>query len=252
MMGGRIRTTRTRQQAAPSRGHEPEETALIPSPDPAAPAPARRPQKLRDTVLEHLRTAIIIGELAEGTLVSAPSLGQELGVSATPVREAMMELSREGLVETVKNKGFRITGMSGKDLDDLAQIRLLLEPPAMRLIAGRIPEEEYADLQQRADACLRAAQDQDLTAYLREDRQFHARILSFTGNRQLVELVTSLRLRTRLYGIRVLAGQGMLEASARDHHELIRLLRAGDGEAAERLMEAHISHARPFWATNEN
>ncbi len=63
-----------------------------------------RPQNLRETVLTRLRTAIITGDLAEGQLVSAPVLGQQLGVSATPVREAMMDLSREGLVETVKNK----------------------------------------------------------------------------------------------------------------------------------------------------
>lgn len=209
----------------------------------------KRPLNLRETVLEQLRTAIITGELAEGELVSAPTLGQALGVSATPVREAMMELVREGLVETVKNKGFRVTAMSDKDLDDLAQIRLLLEPPAIGMVANNIPEEAFTELAQLADTCLQAAEREDLGEYLRDDRDFHALLLAYTDNPQLVDLATSLRRRTRLYGIAALARDGRLAASAHEHHELLQLLREGDGNAAEQLMHRHIGHARTLWAT---
>ncbi|MBO1902746.1 GntR family transcriptional regulator [Leucobacter weissii] len=211
---------------------------------PAAPSSPRRPFKLRETVLEQLRTAIVTGELSEGTLVSAPGLGRALGVSATPVREAMMDLAREGLVETVKNKGFRVTRKSEKELDDLAQVRLLLEPPAMRLAAGNIDDETHTELLRLADACLGAAEREDLGDYSRHDREFHALVLAGTGNPQLVELATSLRVRTRLYGIALLAQRGRLAASAREHHELLELLRAGDGDGAERLLRTHIGHAR--------
>lgn len=85
-------------------------------------------RNLRQTVTEHLRTAIIVGDLQEGVVYSAPSLGAAFGVSATPVREAMMDLAREGLVETVKNKGFRVTAVKERDLDEITEIRLLLEP----------------------------------------------------------------------------------------------------------------------------
>lgn len=208
-----------------------------------------RPKNLRETVLNSLRTAIITGDLAEGQLVSAPVLGEQLGVSATPVREAMMDLSREGLVETVKNKGFRVTTMTEKDLDDLAAIRLLIEPPVMHAVAANIPEAAFADLTQLADACARGAAEEDLAEYLAHDRGFHACVLSYAGNPQLTELATSLRLRTRLYGIAALARQGRLVASAQEHHELIRLLQDRDGAGAEALMRAHIGHAREIWAT---
>lgn len=211
--------------------------------------PLARPLNLRETVLEQLRTAIVTGRLQEGEVVSAPVLGQALGVSATPVREAMMDLAREGLVETIKNKGFRITSMSEKDLDDLAQIRLLLEPPAIRLVAGQLPEAAISDLTRLADACLSAAEREDLEEYLRDDREFHALALSHTGNPQLVELATSLRARTRLYGIGLLAREGRLADSAREHHRLIDLLASGDGAGAEHLLREHISHARSIWAT---
>lgn len=220
-----------------------------PSPESTPLGRVERPLNLRETVLEQLRTAIITGELTEGELVSAPSLGQALGVSATPVREAMMELAREGLVETVKNKGFRVTRMSTKDLDDLTQIRMLLEPPVMQVIAGNIPDEAYDDILRLADSCLEAAENEDLGRYLSEDRAFHATLLGFSDNPQLVELATSLRRKTRLYGIGLLAREGRLADSSREHHELLRLLRDGDGDAAEQLLRKHISHAKDLWAT---
>lgn len=211
--------------------------------------PLRRPLNLRESVLEQLRTAIITGALAEGTVVSAPTLGKALGVSATPVREAMMDLAREGLIETIKNKGFRITAMSDKELDDLAEIRLLIEPPSMHSVVGRISNAKFGELRGLADLCLRAAEDEDLDAYLRHDRELHARILAHTGNPQLVDLATTLRLRTRMYGLAVLAKKGQLAESAREHHRLIQLLEAGNGAGAERLLHEHINHAREIWAT---
>lgn len=211
--------------------------------------PLKRPLNLRETVLEQLRTAIITGEIAEGALVSAPTLGQALGVSATPVREAMMDLSREGLVETIKNKGFRVTTMSDKELDDLAAIRLLIEPPSMPAAVGRISEDGFDELERMADACLVAAETEDLQEYLRYDREFHHFVLSHIDNPQLTELATSLRTRTRLYGLKALAETGRLSPSAHEHHELIRLLRDGNGAGAEQLMREHIGHARTVWAT---
>ncbi|GAA1327323.1 GntR family transcriptional regulator [Leucobacter albus] len=211
--------------------------------------PLKRPLNLRESVLEQLRTAIITGEIAEGSLVSAPTLGQALGVSATPVREAMMDLAREGLVETIKNKGFRITAMTDKELDDLAAIRLLIEPPSMPAAIGQITPEGFDELERLADACLAAADAEDLQGYLGFDREFHRFILDHIDNPQLTELATSLRTRTRLYGIKELASNGRLGDSAREHHKLIGLLRDGDGAGAEQLLRDHIGHARRVWAT---
>lgn len=211
--------------------------------------PLKRPLNLRETVLEQLRTAIITGEIAEGELVSAPTLGLALGVSATPVREAMMDLVREGLVETIKNKGFRVTAMSNADLDDLAQLRRLIEPPAMQMVVGNIDERTFADLVELAEACQQAAARGDLVEYLRDDREFHALLLQQSGNPQLANLATSLRVRARMYGIATLAENGLLAHSAQEHQQLLELLRAGDAAAAEQLMHEHIAHTRNSWAT---
>ncbi|MFL4474950.1 GntR family transcriptional regulator [Paeniglutamicibacter sp. MACA_103] len=208
-----------------------------------------RQMSLRETVTERLRTSIISGDLVEGELYSAPSLGAAFGVSATPVREAMMDLVREGLVETVKNKGFRITGMTDAELEEIAEIRLLVEPAATKRALESVPSDSISDLRSLADVIVRTARDKDPEAYLAADREFHARLLSFAGNKQLVELATSLRLRTRMYGLKTLMENDQLDGSAQEHHEMIDCVERGDGEAIYELMIRHINHARGMWNT---
>ena len=215
-------------------------------------APLGRQHSLRESVTESLRAAIIAGTLTEGTLYSAPALAAAFGVSATPVREAMMDLAREGLVETLKNKGFRITTMSDRELDELTEIRLLLEPPVVGDVAGAVPPSGIKVLRSMADNIVDAAREGDLTAYLAADRIFHAELLRYAGNNQLVELATSLRSRTRMYGLKILSDSNRLADSAQEHHDLLDLIEAGDGPAAQEFMRQHIGHARGLWATGEN
>lgn len=208
-----------------------------------------RQMSLRETVTEKLRTSIISGDLVEGELYSAPILGAAFGVSATPVREAMMDLVREGLVETVKNKGFRITGMTDAELEEIAEIRLLIEPAATQRALASIPKDSISELRSLADVIVRKARDKDAEAYLAADREFHARLLSFGGNKQLVDLATSLRLRTRMYGLKTLMDNDQIDGSAQEHHEMIDCVERGDGDAIHELMIRHINHARGLWNT---
>src|SRR5580692_2503968 len=96
---------------------------------------------LRDRVESSLASAIISGELEPGTMVSVPALAAQFAVSATPVREAMLNLEKRGFVESVKNKGFKVTEVSPQDLNEIAQLRSWLEAPAMRVVADRLRSE---------------------------------------------------------------------------------------------------------------
>lgn len=212
-------------------------------------APIRPQVSLRETVTETLRTEIISGNLEEGTLYSAPALASALGVSATPVREAMMDLGREGLVETVKNKGFRVLGMTDSELDELTEIRLLVEAPIVGRLVGKIPDNDFPHLRILAQAIVSATERGSLSDYLVADRAFHAELLRYYGNGQLVELATQLRMRTRMYGLRLLNESNKLADSANEHHQLLDLLQAGDAEGAEALIRSHLGHARDLWAT---
>ncbi|HET6697795.1 MAG TPA: GntR family transcriptional regulator [Nocardioidaceae bacterium] len=208
-------------------------------------------QSLRHQVAHALRAALIAGEMRPGVLYSAPALAEKFGVSATPVREAMLDLANEGLVEAVRNKGFRVTELSNEELDDITDVRMLIEVPTIADIARHCDEDAAAaveELRGLAREIEALAVEPDLIGYLEADRQFHLRLLALSGNQQLVEVVGRLRSRSRLYGLQGLADRGELQASAREHEQLVDLVLARDADAAGALMRRHITHVRGDWA----
>lgn len=217
---------------------------------PAAPTigPLAKAASLRETVTQILRAAIISGEMAPGEVYSAPALGARFGVSATPVREAMVDLSREGLVQTVRNKGFRVTTMSDVELDDIAALRMLIEPPTVRQVTPQIPEEAISELRGLAQAIVDHAAAGDLITYTGADRRFHLAILEYSTNQRLVSLVSDLRSQTRLYGLSGMVERGTLAGSAAEHLELVDLIAARDATGAGNLMKRHIGRVRAEWA----
>lgn len=209
-------------------------------------------ENLRDSVANALRAAVISGELKPGEVYSAPTLGARFGVSATPVREAMLDLVREGLVISLRNKGFRVTEVSDEDLDNVAAVRQLIEPPTIRDVIPAIPAEDYPRLRRLADDIVVAAEAGDLIAYIEADRVFHVTLLAYSGNQKLVEVVSDLRSQTRLLGLTPLVESGRLVPSATEHHDLLDLVEAGDAEGAEQLMRRHIGHVRGLWARSQS
>jgi len=207
-------------------------------------------ESLRDSVAHALRAAVISGEMAPGEVYSAPMLGARFGVSATPVREAMLDLVREGLVISLPNKGFRVTEMSDEDLDNVTSLRLLIEPPTVRDVVTDIPAEDFAKLRALAEDIVVAAEAGNLIAYIEADRVFHVTLLAYSGNPRLVDVVSDLRSQTRLLGLTPLVESGRLGQSAAEHHELLDLIEARNADGAERLMRRHIGHVRGLWARN--
>lgn len=205
-------------------------------------------EHLRDRVAHALRAALIAGELRPGLVYSAPALAAEFGVSATPVREAMLDLTREGLVETVRNKGFRVTELTEQDLDEFTDLRAMIEVPTVGRIARQARAEQLEALRPNALEIVEAARQHDILGYLEADHRFHLALLGLAGNRRLVEEVGNLRKRSRLFGLEHLAETGQLTASAEEHVELLDLVVAGDAEGAEACMFAHLSHIRSLWA----
>ncbi|KPC58459.1 GntR family transcriptional regulator [Streptomyces chattanoogensis] len=205
-------------------------------------------ERLRDQVAHALRAALISGELRPGEVYSAPVLAEDFGISATPVREAMLDLAREGLVEPVRNKGFRVTEVNERDLDQYTEIRALIEIPMIGRITRSAAHEDLEALRPVAEEIVRAARDHDLIGYLEADRQFHLSLLGLSGNERLVETVGDLRKRSRLYGLTALDERGELIPSAEEHLELLDLMLAGDARGAEKCMAKHLGHVRSLWA----
>ncbi|MET7711714.1 GntR family transcriptional regulator [Streptomyces sp. NPDC005407] len=202
----------------------------------------------RERVADALRAALIAGQLLPGEVHSAPALAARFGVSATPVREAMLDLVREGLVTALPNKGFRITEVTERQLDEYLHIRALIEIPTVTALTSAADPSALEALRPVADEIVTTAASGDLIGYVEADRRFHLALLALAGNGHLVEVVGDLRKRSRLYGLTALVERGLLEDSAEEHHELLDALLAGDEEAVREVMTRHLGHVRDLWA----
>ncbi|MGE6738248.1 GntR family transcriptional regulator, partial [Streptomyces sp. NPDC059900] len=205
-------------------------------------------RSLRDQVLALVRQALVSGEIRPGDIYSAAALATRLGVSSSPVREAMLTLVSEGLLEPVRNRGYRVIPLSEHDLDEVYTMRLLLEVPGTLRAAANAKPEDIARLGIIADEIERTARDGDVAGFLDADRRFHLDLLELCGNRRLVSTVAAMRDQTRLYGLEALAEQGTLDNSAHEHHEILDAITRDDTEGLERLMRQHLEHTRSDWA----
>lgn len=209
--------------------------------------PLKRPS-LRDQALAVIRQALVAGEIRPGTIYSASGMATQLGTSNGPVREAMLTLVNQGVMEVVPNRGFRVTRITDKDLDEVHHLRLMLEVPAVRQLALRDNSEHAPMLRHHAETCTQAARDGDMTVFLEADRDFHLSMLGLLGNGRLVHLVEMLRDQTRLYGLKSLAEQGQLVSTSLEHFDLLDAVLAGDPDRAAEEMVTHLSHVRGDWA----
>ncbi|MFE9684439.1 GntR family transcriptional regulator [Streptomyces sp. NPDC006285] len=207
-----------------------------------------RKASYRERVADALRAALVAGELRPGEVHSAPGLAARFGVSATPVREALLDLAKEGLVDTVPNKGFRVTAVSEKQLDEYTHIRSLIEIPTTVDLATSADPAALETLRPVAQEIVTAAAAGDLIAYVEADVRFHLGLLALAGNAHLVEVVGDLRKRSRLYGLHALVEAGRLQASAEEHLEILDALAARDEEAVRAVMTRHLGHVRGLWA----
>ncbi|MFC4084973.1 GntR family transcriptional regulator [Amycolatopsis samaneae] len=207
---------------------------------------------LRDQVLEHVRHALVSGEIRPGDIYSASALATRLRVSSSPVREAMLTLVNQGLLEPVRNRGFRVVPMSDRDLDEVYEMRVLLELPGTLKAAARITDADLDRLRALAGDIEDAAEAGDVVRFLDADRHFHLDLLACGGNGRLVDAVATLRDQTRLYGLENLAERGTLADSAREHREILAAIADRDSARLEELVHAHLRHIRADWAQTQD
>lgn len=203
-------------------------------------------QNLRQQVLQQVRAEIISGQSQPGTMYSVPSLAASLGVSTTPVREALLELSRNGLVEPMRNRGFKVVEPTLQDLNNLFDMREVLELHAAVLVA-RMPQKDLSSLAGWADEIARAVREEDVRLYLEADRSYHRDLVAAAGNDLLTETVMGLRDKMRLYGIGSRAGLERQHASIAEHYRIIELVMAGDEAAVTALLRSHVRSWQPIF-----
>lgn len=203
---------------------------------------------LRTQAKDRLRAQIVAGELTPGELHAVGTIAEGLGVSITPVREAVLDLASDGLVEVVRNRGFRVKVLTERDLDEIVLLRRWLEVPAVRAIAAESRVRDDTELRRLAAVTEEAARAGDWVTFLATDRLFHLDLLSYAGSPRLVSMVSALRDQTRLSSLADVAGTEQFLASTREHDALLDAVVAGAADQAATIMDQHLRHARGVWA----
>ncbi|MBN9004404.1 MAG: GntR family transcriptional regulator [Rhizobiales bacterium] len=203
-------------------------------------------QNLREQVLQQVRAEIISGQSMPGSMYSVPTLAASLGVSTTPVREALLELARGGLIEPVRNRGFRVLEPTLTELRNLFDLRELLELHAAVIVASK-SKKNLRELTRFADDIARAVKTEDVRLYLEADRRFHRGLTAAADNERLTDMVMSLRDQMRLYGIKSRAGLQRQNESVPEHYAIIKLATSGDVDALTNLLRRHIRAWEPIF-----
>lgn len=198
---------------------------------------------VRTQVFRQLEKAILDGELVPGTSLTEVKLSQELGVSRTPIREALMQLELEGLVKTTHNKGAVVVGVSSADVNDIYLIRTRIEGLAARRAAENITPQELADLREIVELQEFYVGRGDNLQVGNLDQRFHEIVYESSRSRPLKQMLTMFHnsiQKARATSVR----RGRAAASTQEHRAILTALENHDGDAAERLMGVHVENAR--------
>lgn len=199
------------------------------------------PRRLADEVYQQLLDGIVNGEIAPGGRLIQESLAAEMAVSRTPIREALLRLEREGVIEPAERRGFLVVDLSAEALRDIFQARQAVEGFAARLVAERASAEAISRLRPILHKEMSFAGVGDVYD---EKRRIHRAVVEATGNPAMLELFDSLWGRGRV--LRMMAdvaiSDEILTLWRRSHVELHQAIERRDGDLAESIMVAHIQH----------
>lgn len=200
---------------------------------------------LREVAYERIKDAIQHAGLEPGEPLSELQLSKLLGISRTPVREALHQLTQEGLVQVIPGRAVTVAARSLRDVLDVIQMRALLEPELSRLVAESGSDEHIQQLQDTIQRMERAIQDDDYSVWSKADRVFHEIMSQASPNHLLGETVTQLRNRVHhLANTDSRHNPARLAACTAEHRAIVEAIARRDGTTAEQMTRQHIVKLR--------
>ena len=197
---------------------------------------------LRDVVFNTLRKAILRGELKPGERLMEIQLANKLGVSRTPIREAIRKLELEGLVLMIPRKGAEVAQITEKNMQDVLEVRKALEELSVQLACERITPEQVEEMKMAAEDFRKVLKSGDVTKIAEADVKFHDIIFAATNNQRLITLLNSLREQMYRFRVEYLKQKECYPQLLEEHDKLIALISGGEVEEACELMGCHIDN----------
>lgn len=198
----------------------------------------------KDQVYEYLKKAIINGELKTGQIYSEQMFADQLNISRTPVREAVLQLKQEHMLDVYNNRGIMVKPLLFADVQQIIQARIAIEGYSVRYLAQRIDTEEgQAALQQMA-LCLKLEEDTEnfnVYDFMKSDVEFHGLIIAFTKNEYFAKTIAMLRSRLEKATLSSLKVKDRTQNALQEHRQLMDAIQSGDGARAYDFFEHHMT-----------
>ena len=201
---------------------------------------------LREIVYEQLKIQILTGKIAPGTRMMEVELAEDLGVSRTPVREAIRKLEKEALVVIEPRRGAYVSDVSVKEMVATLVVREDLEALAASLTAKRITKEELEGLEKKVTDYSEAIASGDMEQIIRADESFHHKIVALSGNKALIQLFSSVQELSLRFRYLYYEDFTRYENMPVEHKEILEAIRTGDGDAARIVSDNHVKKLKEF------
>ncbi|MBY0337468.1 MAG: GntR family transcriptional regulator [Acetobacteraceae bacterium] len=206
--------------------------------------PIEAPLSLTDRALDTLRREILATQLAPGETLSEAATAQRLGLGKAPVRAALARLAEEGLVQAVPRRGWVVALVTIRDIHEVFDLRLLLEPEAARRAAGRVDAEKLRELDAVCAAGHRPGDADSALAFLEANRAFHVAVAELAGNTRLARQIGRLLDESTRMLVLGLQRRDRSGEMAHEHLALIEALALGEREQAARIMHEQVEASR--------
>ena len=201
---------------------------------------------LREILYEELKRQILVGEIAPGTRMMEVELAEDMGVSRTPVREAIRKLEKEGLVTIEPRRGAYASDISIKDMVDVLEVRQMLEGMAASMAAQKVTEEEKLDFVEANSAYKNAVKKGNIEEIIRYDELFHQLIVSYSGNKTLNQLLSQVQELALRFRYIYYDDFSRYENMPVEHEEIEEAIISGDTQKAKVVAEEHVERLKKF------
>lgn len=204
-----------------------------------------RAAPLGTTAYQRIRQMILECDLPPGSPVSQSQLVAQTRLGVAAVRTALARLQQEGLVTPVPRRGYLVSPVTPQHIDDLMGLRLLLEPASLRLAAGRLSADDFAQLRKLADVGYDSLDRESERRFLRANRDFHILIARASGNERLAQVLEQIFSEgTRMLYLTMSSKQNLSDTWQKGHHAICDALQRGDGDTAAAIAIAEVTDGR--------
>jgi DNA-binding GntR family transcriptional regulator len=211
--------------------------------------PIVREDSTKDRVYKQIKEAILCGEISSEDVFSETKLAQLLKTSRTPVREAVCDLLKEGLIVSVPRKGLQVKTITSLEQEQICLLRRSLEIEVIKKIASSITKEQIWILKEINNQQVECMKFNDNLKFIDLDQQFHACLMEFLNYNLVAQVLLNLHDLTRLIGLKALKKFGRMEEVLKEHHKIVGALESNDEKKAADYMDEHL---RRTWESLEN